>query len=106
MLEKKVDERNQVECICIEEFVPKDHMLRKIDHAVDFNMIYEMVSDLYCPDNGRLSIDPVVLFKIVIIQHLFSIPSLRRTSSEIEMNLAYRWFLGYGINEKTPHLQR
>ena len=103
MLEKKNEERNQVELICIEEFVPKDHLLRKIENAVNFMKIYEMVEDLYCADNGRPSVDPVVLFKIVIIQHIYGIPSLRRTASEIEMNLAYRWFLGYGINEKTPH---
>lgn len=103
MLEKKNEERNQVELICMEEIVPKDHLLRKIEYAVDFMKIYEMVEDLYCADNGRPSVDPVVLFKIVIIQHIYGIPSLRRTASEIEMNLAYRWFLGYGINEKTPH---
>ena len=70
MLEKKNEERNQVELICIEEFVPKDHLLRKIENAVNFMKIYEMVEDLYCADNGRPSVDPVVLFKIVIIQHI------------------------------------
>ena len=79
MLEKKVDERNQVECICIEEFVPKDHLLRKIDKAVDFTHIYEFVEGCYSEENGRPSIDPVVLFKLVMIQHLFGIRSLRQT---------------------------
>ena len=49
--------------------VPKEHLLRKIDKAVDFNRLYEMVEPLYCEDNGRPSIDPVVLFKMVLIQH-------------------------------------
>ena len=47
--------------------------------------------------------DPVVLFKIVFIQHLYGIPSLRRTCEEIKMNVAYRWFLGYLMNEQLPH---
>lgn len=42
-------------------------MLRKIDEAVDFNKIYEFVEDMYCPNNGRPSIDPVVLFKMTLI---------------------------------------
>lgn len=83
--------------------MPADHLLRKIDSAVDFTHIYEIVEDLYCSDNGRPSIDPVVIFKMVLIQHLYGIPSLRRTVEEIKMNVAYRWFLGYLMNEEIPH---
>ena len=62
MLSKGNDERNQGEIIYIDDLVPKDHLLRKIDTAVDFTKIYEIVEDLYCKDNGRPSTDPVVLF--------------------------------------------
>ncbi len=61
------------------------------------------MGDLYCADNGRPSIDPVVLFKMILIQHLFGIPSLRKTAEEVRLNVAYRWFLGYLLNEQTPH---
>jgi len=54
-------------------------------------------------DNGRPSIDPVVLFKIVFIQYIFGIKSMRQTISEIQINTAYRWFIRYGLNEKIPH---
>ena len=47
--------------------------------------------------------DPVVLFKLVLLQHLYGIPSLRRTVAEAEMTVAYRWFLGYGLMERIPH---
>ncbi|MBQ7119879.1 MAG: transposase, partial [Oscillospiraceae bacterium] len=70
-------------------------MLRQISEAVDFTKIYEIVEELYCEDNGRPSIDPVVLFKMVLIQHLYGLPSLRRTADEVSLNNAYRWFLGY-----------
>ena len=83
--------------------MPADHLLRKIDSAVDFSHIYDIVEDLYCADNGRPSIDPVVIFKMVLIQHLYGLPSLRRTVEEIKMNVAYRWFLGYPMNEQIPH---
>ena len=63
-----------VEIVGIDSLVPKEHLLRKIDKAVDFNRLYEMVEPLYCEDNGRPSIDPVVLFKMVLIQHLYGLP--------------------------------
>ena len=103
MIVKERQNRNQVEMFSTEEFVPRDHLLRKIDSAVDFTHIYDIVEDLYCKDNGRPSIDPVVIFKMVLIQHLYGLPSLRRTVEEIKMNVAYRWFLGYLMNEPIPH---
>ena len=100
---KEREKRSQIEIFSIEEFVPSDHLLRKIDSAIDFTHIYDIVEDLYCSDNGRPSIDPVVIFKMVLIQHLYGLPSLRRTVEEIKMNVSYRWFLGYLMNEQIPH---
>ena len=103
MLERGKMERDVIEIVGIDRLVPQDHLLRKIDRAVDFNRLYEMVEPLYCEDNGRPSIDPVVLFKMVLIQHLYGLPSLRRTAEEVSLNNAYRWFLGYSLQEETPH---
>ena len=89
--------------VCIEDLVPEDHILRDIDRAIDFSFIYDEVKDLYCADNGRPSVDPVVLFKIVLIQYTFGIRSMRQTIKEIEVNMAYRWFLGYDLLEPIPH---
>ena len=89
--------------LTIEELVPNNHILREIDQAISFDFIYDLVKDLYCADNGRPSIDPVVLFKIIFIKFLFGIRSIRQTIREIEVNMAYRWFLGYGMTEKIPH---
>ena len=96
-------ERDVIEIVGIDSLVPKEHLLRQIDDAVDFNKLYEIVEELYCEDNGRPSIDPVVLFKMVLIQHLYGLPSLRRTAEEVSLNVAYRWFLGYSLQEETPH---
>ena len=46
---------------------------------------------------------PVVLFKLVLIQHLLGIRSLRQTMRNAEVNVAYRWFLGYPMSQKLPH---
>lgn len=55
-------------------------LCKYFDCAVDFTHIYDFVEDIYCADNGHPSVAPVVLFKMVLIQHLYGIPSLRRTS--------------------------
>jgi transposase len=89
--------------LCIEDMVPKNHVLRDIDRAISFDFIYDEVKDLYCEDNGRPSIDPVVLFKIILVRYIFGIRSIRQTIKEIEVNMAYRWFLGYGMTERIPH---
>ena len=103
MLERGKMDRDLVEFVVIDQLVPRAHLLRKIDVAVDFTQLYEMVEPLYCEDNGRPSIDPVVLFKMVLIQHLYGLPSLRRTAEEVSANICYRWFLGYTLQEETPH---
>mgnify|MGYP002341781759 CR=1 FL=1 len=86
------ENRDQLEIFSIEGFVPADHLLRKIDSAVDFSHIYDIVEDLYCADNGRPSIDPVVIFKMVLIQHLYGLPLLRRTADEVSQTIAIAGF--------------
>ena len=95
--------RNQVQLVCLDELVPQDNLLRRIDSAMDFGFIYDEVKDLYSKDNGRPSIDPVCLVKLCIINYLYGYNSMRRTIRECEVNMAYRWFLGYDISEKIPH---
>ncbi len=95
--------REQVQMLSVDELVPADHLLRDIERAIDFGFIYGLVQDKYSPDMGRPSVDPVVLIKIVFIQHLYGIRSMRQTIREIEVNAAYRWFLGFDFTERIPH---
>ncbi len=101
--EEPTKKREQISMVCIDELVPRDHLLRKIERVIDWTFIYELVKEKYSPNHGRPSIDPVILIKIVIIQYLYGIRSMRQTIREIEVNLAYRWFIGIGIYEKVPH---
>lgn len=102
MLKRLEDNRKQIEFLSLEDLVPCDHLVRKMENAIDFNFIYEDVKDLYS-DLGRASIDPVSLIKIVLVQYMFGIRSMRQTIKELEVNLAYRWFCGFGISSKIPH---
>lgn len=89
--------------VCIDDLVPKDHLVRDLARAIDFDFIYDEVKELYSKDRGRPSVDPVVLFKIVMIQYTFGIRSMRQTIKELEVNMAYRWFCGFDMLEKPPH---
>ena len=99
----KKDSRREAVITDLEALVPKDHLLRKIEKVMDYDWLYERLDPYYCHDNGRPGTDPVVLIKMVLIQHLYGIPSLRQTHQRIEDTLSYRWFLGYGLLEKIPH---
>ena len=95
--------RKQMQIVCIDDLVPQDHLLRIIDKAIDWSFIYDLVRDTYSDGMGRPSIDPVTLIKIPLIQYLYGIKSMRQTIKEIEVNMAYRWFLGYSLLEEIPH---
>lgn len=53
------ERRTQVSFVSLDELVPQDHLVRKIENAIDFCFIYNLVQDLYCKENGHHSIDPV-----------------------------------------------
>ena len=86
----------------LEELVPEEHLVRKIDNCIDFRFIEELVSELYSI-SGRPSIPPVVLFKLIFINIIFGINSMRRTCEECKVNIAYRWFLGLSIYDDIPN---
>ena len=95
--------REQIEFTSLEDLVPKDHLVRKLENAIDWSFIYEMVEGSYCEDNGRPSLDPVILIKLAVVQYMFGIRSMRQTIQEIKVNNAYRWFLGLGLHDPVPH---
>lgn len=103
-VKKDRETQKQIKLMCMEDLVPQDHLLRAIDQAIDFNFIYDEVKGLYSETEwGKPGIDPVSLFKIVFIQYLYGIRSMRQTIKEIEVNMAYRWFIGYDLGENIPH---
>lgn len=103
LTKREKNRREQAQIITMDAIVPKDHILRLVDEAICFDFIYDLVEDRYCLENGRPSIDPVVLIKLPIIQYLCGIKSMRQTIKEVEVNVAYRWFLGLDMKDSVPH---
>ena len=102
MLNSRPQTQSSLEFVCIDELVPKDHLLRKIDKQIDFSFIHDLVKDLYCPGNGRPALDPTLMFKLLLLGYLFGVRSERQLIREAQVNVAYRWFLGLGLTDKLP----
>ena len=93
MLKKPGPQQTELEMVSLESLVPQDHLLRKIEAVIDFSFIHDRVAGLYCLDNGRPPLDPTLMFKALFIGYLFGVRSERQLVREIEVNVAYRWFL-------------
>jgi transposase len=102
MFSENTNRQTKSEFVTTEELMPSDHLLRKIDAVIDFSFINEICRPYYCADNGRPAIEPEILFKMLFIGYLFGIRSERRLVSEVQVNVAYRWFLGYGLTDRIP----
>lgn len=82
--------------------VPEDHFLRKVDKVIDLRFIRDLVADKYS-HTGQPSIDPDVLFRMMLIGYFYGITSERRLAENTSLNMAYMWFIGYDLDEPTPH---
>jgi transposase len=86
----------------LESLIPQDHPLRRLNRVLDLSFVHEEVRDRYCQDNGRPSIDPEVIIRLFLIQALVGIVHVRELMREVQVNLAYRWFIGYRLDEPLP----
>ena len=86
----------------IESLIPEAHLLRKIERMVSFDFIYDLLAPYY-PATGRPSVDPVSMFKMLLIGYLYGIKSERRLVEEVQLNIAYRWFCGFELDDTIPN---
>lgn len=86
--------------IDIEKLISENHLIRRIKKVLDLSFIRELTKSYYCEDNGRPSIDPEVFFRMQLIAYLYGIPSDRQLCEEIQVNLAYRWFIGLSLEDE------
>lgn len=100
MYEKNREHQQVMELVILEDMIPPDHLLRKIDRCVDYSFIRRRREPLYCPDNGRPVIDPETLFWMLFAGYLYGTRSERRLEEEVNYNLVYKWFRGLNIAQK------
>jgi transposase len=85
----------------LDEAVPGDHLVREIAAVLDLTWVRAELASYYSP-LGRPSIDPVLMIRMLIVGYMFAIRSERLLCREVQVNLAYRWFCGLSIEDKTP----
>ena len=86
----------------LEDQVPANHLLRKLDALLDFDMVRKQLEPFYS-EIGRPSIDPELMIRMLLIGYCYSIRSERRLCDEVRFNLAYRWFCGLDLEAAVPH---
>lgn len=86
----------------LEDQVPANHLLRKLEALLDLDMVRKQLEPFYS-EIGRPSVDPELMIRMLLIGYCYSIRSERRLCDEVRFNLAYRWFCGLGLEAAVPH---
>jgi transposase len=85
----------------LDKVVPPDHLVRQVEGVLDLSWVHKELAPYYS-HTGRPSIDPVLMIRMLIVGYVFAIRSERRLCSEVQVNLAYRWFCQLGIEDRIP----
>lgn len=85
----------------LEDRVPNDHLLRRLDAVLDLNWLRAELSPFYS-HTGRPSVDPELMIRMLLVGYCYSIRSERRLCLDVELNLAYRWFCRLGLEDAVP----
>jgi transposase len=99
-------QRNQLELFItgsLRQFIPDEHVLARVDRVLDLSWLKGEIADCYCLDDGRPGIDPEVAVRLMLAGLLIGIVHDRKLMREAQVNIAIRWFIGYGLHEKLPH---
>ncbi len=96
-------EDNQVQFLYafdLDKVVPADHLVRQIDRVLDLSWVHKELAPYYS-HRGRPSIDPVLMIRMLLVGYVFALRSERRLCSEVQVNLAYRWFCKLSVEERS-----
>ena len=85
----------------LDELVPADHLVRKLAALLDLSWLREELAPYYS-HTGRPSVDPELMVRMLIVGYVFAIRSERQLCSEVQVNMAYRWFCGLSIEDAVP----
>ena len=88
--------------VTIEDLVPQNHFLRKLETALDLSFVYKETAHLYSQGYGRPPIDPVIMVKYLLLGFLYGIPSERQIEQRCADSNAFRWYLGIDLDERVP----
>lgn len=88
--------------LSLEGLVPTQHFYRQVEAKLDLSFVRELVKHRYASQRGRPSVDPIVFFKLQLIMFFEGIRSERQLMEQVQVNLAFRWYIGYDLDEPIP----
>ena len=91
-----------IHMVTIEDLMPQEHFLRKLEAALDLSFVYEETARLHSRKLGRPPIDPVVIVKYLLVGFLYGIPSERQIEQRVQTDIALRWYLGLDLFDRVP----
>ena len=101
---KRMDKgRSAVSSVTLDSLIPEDHIIRKIDAAIDWERRCAPMRDCYNRERGRHAFEPEVLLAIALWRHIYGVDSLRAAAAEMQTNLPFRWFIGCPLDQSAPH---
>ena len=97
------DGRAAAASVALDDLIPEDHIIRKIDAAIDWQSRCAPLRACYNADRGRPAFEPEILLAVALLRHIYRLDSLRATAAELQTNLVYRWFIGCPLHQPVPH---
>ena len=88
--------------LSLSKLVPEEHLVRQLEEVFDLGFVRKLCAPFYS-HTGQPSVDPVVVFKMLLLGYFYGITSERRLAEECSLHLAFRWYLGYDLDEPTPN---
>jgi transposase len=86
----------------LDKVVPPDHLVRQIDSVLDLSWVHRELASYYS-HTGRPSVDPALMIRMLLVGYVFAIRSERQLCSEVQVNLAYRWFCKLSVEDPIPN---
>src|SRR3954470_12199650 len=97
------EETRQMQGVCLDDLVPADDDLRRIEALVDWEQVRRTAAPFYRPGGaGRPGLDPAVLVKLALVLAWRGLPSMRETLRVAQTDVSIRRFLGFGLTERLP----
>lgn len=89
----------------LDDLIPDDHILKRVDRVLDLKWLRKEVSEYYCEANGRPGIDPEAAVRLMLAGFFHGIVHDRKLMREAQVNLAIRWFAGYRLDELVERVE-
>ncbi len=89
--------------VSLDSLIDRDHIIRKIDSAIDWQACCAPMRTCYSAERGRPAFEPEILLATALLRHIYRLESLRATAAELQTNLVFRWFIGCPLNQNVPH---